>query len=62
VKTRKLSPHRSKGRSYGGAIAYLRVKNPRFLFLRGSADAVAAAGVATASPPVVPVAQSAAKL
>jgi hypothetical protein len=30
------------------------MENPRFLFLGGSADVVAAAGVATASPPVVP--------
>jgi hypothetical protein len=50
---RKLSPHRSERHGYGGAVAYLRVENPRFLFLGGSADAVAAASVATALPPVV---------
>jgi hypothetical protein len=36
----------------GGAIAYLRVEKPRFLFLGGSAGVVAAADVATAAPPV----------
>jgi hypothetical protein len=54
AKTRKLSPNRSKRHGYGGAIAYLRVENPRFLFLGGSAGTVAAAGAATASPLVVP--------
>jgi hypothetical protein len=54
VKTRKLSSRSSKRRGYGRAVAYLRVENPCFLFLEGSADVVAAAGVATASPPVVP--------
>jgi hypothetical protein len=34
------------------------VENPRFLYLGGSADVVAAAGVATASPPVVPEARA----
>jgi hypothetical protein len=34
------------------------VENPRFLFLGGSADAVVAAGAATASPPVVPAARA----
>jgi hypothetical protein len=48
TKVRKLGPNRSKRRGYGGAIAYLRVENPRFLFLGGSADVVAAA-----APPVV---------
>jgi hypothetical protein len=57
VKTRKLSSRSSRRRGYGGAVAYLRVENPRFLFLGGSADVVAAAGVATASPPVVPAAR-----
>jgi hypothetical protein len=55
---RKLSPHQSERRGYGGAVAYLRVENPRFLFLGGSADAVAAASVATASPPVVSAART----
>jgi hypothetical protein len=39
-------------------VTYLGVENPRFLFLGGSADVVAAAGVATASPPVVPTARA----
>jgi hypothetical protein len=39
-------------------VAYLRVENPRFLILGGSADVVAAAGVATTSPPVVLVARA----
>jgi hypothetical protein len=34
------------------------VENPRFLFLGGSADAVAAASVATTSPPVVSAARA----
>jgi hypothetical protein len=58
AKTRKLSSCPSERRGYGGAVAYLRVENPRFLFLRGSADVVATAGVATASPPVVPAARA----
>jgi hypothetical protein len=58
AKTRKLSSRRSKRHSYAGAVAYLRVENPRFLFLRGSADVVAAAGVATTSPPVVTAAHA----
>jgi hypothetical protein len=36
----------------GGAVAYLRVEKPRFLFLGGSAGVVAAADVATTAPPV----------
>jgi hypothetical protein len=51
---RKLSSRPSKRRGYGGAVAYFRVENPRFLFLGGSADIVAATGVATTSPPVIP--------
>jgi hypothetical protein len=39
-------------------VAYLRVENPRFLFLGGSVDAVVAAGVATTSPPVIPAASA----
>jgi hypothetical protein len=35
-----------------GAVAYLREEKPRFLFLRGSTGIVAAADVATATPPV----------
>jgi hypothetical protein len=53
-----LIPNRSKRRGYGGATAYLRVENPRFLFLGGSVGTVAAAGVATALPPVVPAARA----
>jgi hypothetical protein len=41
----------------GAAVAYLRVENPRFLFLGGSADVAAAAGVVAAAPPVVPAAR-----
>jgi hypothetical protein len=48
MKVRKLGPNRSKRRGYGEAIAYLRVENPRFLFLGGSADVVAAA-----APPAI---------
>jgi hypothetical protein len=40
-----------------GAATYLRVKNPLFLFLRGSADVVAAADVAAAAPPAVSAAR-----
>jgi hypothetical protein len=58
MKMRKLSSRSAKRRGYGGAVAYLRVENPRFLFLGGSVDVVAAAGVATASPPVVPAARA----
>jgi hypothetical protein len=57
MKTRKLSPRRSKRHGYGGTIAYLRVENPRFLFLGSSAGAVAVAGVATASPPAISMAR-----
>jgi hypothetical protein len=39
-------------------MAYLRVENPRFLFLGGSADVVAATGVAAAAPPAVSVARA----
>jgi hypothetical protein len=38
-------------RSSGEATAYLKVENPRFLFLMGSTGAVVAAGVATATLP-----------
>jgi hypothetical protein len=58
ARMRKLSPHRSKRRGYGGAVAYLMVENPRFLFLGGSADVVAAGGVAAAAPPVVSAARA----
>jgi hypothetical protein len=44
---------RLKDAACGAVVAYLRVENPRFLFLGGSADVVAAAGVATAAPPAV---------
>jgi hypothetical protein len=37
---------------------YLRVEKPLFLFLGGSADVVAATGVATAAPPAVSVARA----
>jgi hypothetical protein len=59
---RKISPNRSKRCGYGGAITYLRVENPCFLFLGGPTDDVAAAGVATASPPVVPAARAGASM
>jgi hypothetical protein len=36
----------------GGALAYLRVEKPRFLFPGGSAGVVTAADIATAAPPV----------
>jgi hypothetical protein len=36
------------------------VENPRFLFLRGSADVVAAAGVAAATPPAISAAHASA--
>jgi hypothetical protein len=36
AKTRKLSHHRCKRHGYGGAIAYLWVENPSFLFLAPS--------------------------
>jgi hypothetical protein len=39
-------------------VAYLRVENPCFLFLGGSVDVVAAAGVAAAAPPVIPAARA----
>jgi hypothetical protein len=58
AKTRNLSSRPSERRGYGGAVTYLRVENPRFLFLGSSTDVVAAASVATASPPVVPVARA----
>jgi hypothetical protein len=38
-------------RASGEATAYLKVEKPRFLFLEGSADAVAAAGVAATALP-----------
>jgi hypothetical protein len=41
-----------KDMASGGAIAYLRVEKPRFLFLGGSAGVVAAADVAATAPPV----------
>jgi hypothetical protein len=44
--------------AYGEAVAYLRVENPRFLFLGGSADVVVAADVATAAPPVISAART----
>jgi hypothetical protein len=34
----------------GGAVAYLRVEKPHFLFLEGSTGVVATADVATAAP------------
>jgi hypothetical protein len=55
AKTRKLGSRPPKRHNYGGAVAYLRVENPRFVFLGGSTDVGAAAGVATTSPPIVPV-------
>jgi hypothetical protein len=42
----------------GGAVTYLRVEKPRFLFLGGSAGVVAAADVATAAPPVTSMARA----
>jgi hypothetical protein len=62
AKKRKLSSLPPKRRIYGGAVAYLRVENPRFLFLGGSADVVAAAGVATASPRVIPATRAGASV
>jgi hypothetical protein len=38
-------------RTTGGAIAYLKVEKPRFLFLEGSTGTVVVAGVATATLP-----------
>jgi hypothetical protein len=38
-------------RAFGEAAAYLKVEKPRFLFLEGSADAVAAADIAAAALP-----------
>jgi hypothetical protein len=38
-------------RTSGGATAYLKVENPRFLFLEGSTGAVVAAAVVTAALP-----------
>jgi hypothetical protein len=58
TKVRELSPHRSKRRGYGEAIANLRVENPRFLFLGGSVDVVAAAGVVAAAPPAISAARA----
>jgi hypothetical protein len=42
----------------GGAVTYLKVEKPRFLFLEGSAGAVAAAGVANAALPGTPAAHA----
>jgi hypothetical protein len=42
----------------GGAIAYLKVEKPRFLFLEGSTGAVVAVGVATAALPYASVARA----
>jgi hypothetical protein len=47
----------SRGRGVWGAIAYLRVEKPCFLFLGGSTGAVAAADVATAAPPAASAAR-----
>jgi hypothetical protein len=43
----------------GEATAYLKVEKPRFLFLEGSADAVAAAGVAATALPDASMARAA---
>jgi hypothetical protein len=48
--------------AYGGAVAYLRVENPRFLFFGGSADVAAVVGVTTAAPPVVPAVRAGASV
>jgi hypothetical protein len=45
----KLPPF--EDRASGGAVAYLRVEKPRFLFLGGSTGIVSAADVTTAAPP-----------
>jgi hypothetical protein len=47
-----------KDMASGGAIAYLRVEKPRFLFLGGSAGVVAAVDVATAATPVASAARA----
>jgi hypothetical protein len=47
-----------KNGASGGAVTYLKAEKPRFLFLEGSAGAVAAAGVATAALPGVPTAHA----
>jgi hypothetical protein len=47
-----------KKRGRGEAITYLKVENPLFLFLGGSADVVAATGVAAAAPPAVSAARA----
>jgi hypothetical protein len=57
TKARKLGPFQSERRDYGEVSAYLRVENPCFLFLGGSADVVAATGVAATAPPAVSAAR-----
>jgi hypothetical protein len=54
---KKLRPWPIKKRGGGEAITYLRVENPLFLFLGGSADVVAATGVAAAAPPAASAAR-----
>jgi hypothetical protein len=51
-----LGPDQSKN-TVEEAITYLRVENPLFLFLGGSADVVAATGVAAAAPPAISAAR-----
>jgi hypothetical protein len=53
----KLPPF--EDRASGGAVAYLRVETPRFLFLWGTTGVVSAADVATAAPPDTSAARAA---
>jgi hypothetical protein len=46
-----VEPQPSETRASGEATGYLKVEQTRFLFLEGSPDAVAAAGVAATAPP-----------
>jgi hypothetical protein len=57
-----LGPGRSKKHARGEATTYLRVENPLFLFLGGSADVVAAAGAAAATPPAFSTARAGASV